>query len=85
MKITESQLRSIIKQELDKILNEADDLLSFEDWLEKQNINLKKLMPADKKIVQDRYDNYKKNKTSPQTKKYESDSIEGIARLRSGT
>jgi len=85
MKITESQLRSIIKQELDKILNEADDLLSFEDWLKKQNINLKKLMPADKKIVQDRYDNYKKNKTSPQTKKYESDSIEGIARLRSGT
>ncbi len=63
MKITESYLRNIIKEELQKILSESDEERSFEDWVQGQMSQEKynKLKPADKKILQDRYNQYKVN------------------------
>jgi len=60
MKITESYLRNLIKEELQKVLSESDKVPnfdSFENWLETQMSQEKynKLKPADKKILQDRY------------------------------
>ena len=84
--LTESYLRKIIKEELKSILKEGDEPLSFEDWLAKQKYTMEEyenLKPADKKILKDRYDNYKKNKAKPQ--ETEDLNREGVRRVRSGT